>query len=137
MALLFPTKKQWKRWSLPSKLTAIGTYVGILGIAITLLLFFLPSNAEDDFPEKEYTLSGIIRERGTTQAIEGVVVRIMDFPEVQPDTTDASGRFRIQFQTHKIQVEIEGTKEGYKTLRRDPMLAQTGAHNTYHMKPEP
>ena len=27
---LFPTKKQWSDWSLPSKLTAIGSYLGIL-----------------------------------------------------------------------------------------------------------
>ena len=38
----FPTKKQWKSWSLPSKLTAIGTLAGILGLALTLLsmMFF-------------------------------------------------------------------------------------------------
>jgi hypothetical protein len=28
---LIPTRKQWKSWSLPSKLAAIGTLVGILG----------------------------------------------------------------------------------------------------------
>jgi hypothetical protein len=31
---LLPTRKQWSRWSLPSKLTAIGAYVGIAGLII-------------------------------------------------------------------------------------------------------
>lgn len=31
---MLPTKKQWKAWSLPSKLTAIGTCAGILGLVL-------------------------------------------------------------------------------------------------------
>lgn len=38
MLELWPSKKQWKKWSLPSKLAAIGVYVGI---PLTILLFFL------------------------------------------------------------------------------------------------
>jgi hypothetical protein len=34
-----PTKRQWRRWSLPSKLTAIGVLISIVGIAVTLALF--------------------------------------------------------------------------------------------------
>ncbi len=33
---MIPTKKQWKSWSLPSKLTAIGTLVGILSFGAYL-----------------------------------------------------------------------------------------------------
>ncbi|HCG8623833.1 TPA: hypothetical protein NJ576_004596 [Vibrio parahaemolyticus] len=29
---LIPSKKQWKAWSLPSKLTAIGTFAGVLSL---------------------------------------------------------------------------------------------------------
>ena len=35
---LIPTKKQWKNWSLPSKATLIGTYIGI----ISFLAFLTP-----------------------------------------------------------------------------------------------
>ena len=34
---MFPSKEQWVRWSLPSKLTAIGAYVGILAFVLTVL----------------------------------------------------------------------------------------------------
>src|SRR5439155_18241454 len=34
---LLPTRAQWRQWSLPSKLTCIGAYAGVLSI----LLFFL------------------------------------------------------------------------------------------------
>jgi hypothetical protein len=35
LAELVPSRKQWKVWSLPSKLTAIGTLVSIIGLVIT------------------------------------------------------------------------------------------------------
>lgn len=41
---LWPSKKQWKSWTLPSKLTVIGVVIGIIGlvaIPITILLYFL------------------------------------------------------------------------------------------------
>lgn len=37
---MIPSKRQWRRWSLPSRLTAIGAYVGVasLGLAAVVLL---------------------------------------------------------------------------------------------------
>jgi hypothetical protein len=34
---VFPGREQWRRWSLPSKLTAIGTYAGLIGLVLTAL----------------------------------------------------------------------------------------------------
>ena len=34
---LFPTWHQWSKWSLPSKLTAIGAWIGILSLVITMV----------------------------------------------------------------------------------------------------
>ena len=36
MRQLIPTKSQWKSWSLPSKLTAIGTLIGFFSIMLTV-----------------------------------------------------------------------------------------------------
>jgi len=33
---MWPSKKQWKKWTLPSKLTAIGTLIGIISLFITV-----------------------------------------------------------------------------------------------------
>lgn len=38
MMSIFPTLKQWRNWSLPSKLTAIGAYAGLVGLLITLVI---------------------------------------------------------------------------------------------------
>jgi len=38
---LLPSKKQWKSWTLPSKIGVIGGYAGILGIPLTIILFAL------------------------------------------------------------------------------------------------
>jgi len=35
---VFPQLRQWRNWSLPSKLTAIGTYVSVAGLLVTLAL---------------------------------------------------------------------------------------------------
>ncbi len=41
---MWPSKKQWSGWSLPSKLTAIGTYTGILSFIFALFIFINSSN---------------------------------------------------------------------------------------------
>src|SRR5689334_5918956 len=39
---MFPSRKQWKKWSLPSKLTAIGAYVGIFALVLSVIFFVIP-----------------------------------------------------------------------------------------------
>lgn len=41
---LLPTKQQWSNWSLPSKLTAIGCYAGIISLLLGFVFFFLSQN---------------------------------------------------------------------------------------------
>lgn len=38
---LWPSKKQWKSWSLPSKIGVIGGYAGIVAILLSIFLFGL------------------------------------------------------------------------------------------------
>ncbi len=46
---LLPSKKQWKSWTLPSKLTAIGVYMGIqLAIILFALGHLLQHNIDED-----------------------------------------------------------------------------------------
>lgn len=35
--ILFPSKRQWREWSLPSRLTAIGAYVGVVSLLIAVV----------------------------------------------------------------------------------------------------
>lgn len=45
---LWPTRKQWARWSLPSKLTAVGALVGVVALGVTLAIWLLsPAPATD------------------------------------------------------------------------------------------
>ncbi len=43
---IIPSKAQWEAWSLPSKLTAIGTCVGIVGIALSIVFFLIADTGE-------------------------------------------------------------------------------------------
>ena len=51
--LLIPTKKQWKAWSLPSKLTFVGTYVGLVALILTIIFFFWPFVPIKNTPDKK------------------------------------------------------------------------------------
>lgn len=48
----FPTKVQWKGWSITDKLTAIGAYLGLLGIIISIILFIIPFHLNSDSPKQ-------------------------------------------------------------------------------------
>ena len=36
---MFPSRKQWNKWSLLSKLSALGVYLGAIGIMVTIVVF--------------------------------------------------------------------------------------------------
>lgn len=38
---MIPTREQWRNWSLPSRLTAVGTYIAILSLCITAALLLI------------------------------------------------------------------------------------------------
>ena len=46
MLSLIPTRAQWKKWSLASKLTCIGAYVGVIALALTIIFFLWPTAAK-------------------------------------------------------------------------------------------
>lgn len=89
-----PTKKQWINWSLPSKLTAIGTLLGIISLLITLLVLFFgpsndgPKNHNDDLVEiqvkesKYNQRTSIVRLTETLNDIEQKIDLIMSLNEV-------------------------------------------------------
>lgn len=39
---MLPSRQQWRRWTLPTKLTAIGVYAGILSVVLSVLFYVLP-----------------------------------------------------------------------------------------------
>lgn len=43
---LFPTKAQWRKWTLPSKATYIGTILGVVGVLIAIVLFVASQRAD-------------------------------------------------------------------------------------------
>ena len=42
MKKLYPSLTQWKKWKLPSKLTAIGAYVGIIAFVLSIIFYLFP-----------------------------------------------------------------------------------------------
>ena len=56
---LFPTLAQWRKWSLPSKLTAIGAYIGIVSLLFAGYTYF--SGSATDEVKRQAVLEGIKR----------------------------------------------------------------------------
>ena len=50
---LIPTKRQWRRWSLPSKLTAVSAYVGILGVLLAVIVLLSTGSFQSTTPSAE------------------------------------------------------------------------------------
>jgi len=44
---IIPSKRQWRAWSLPSKLTCIGTYVGVASLIVSIVLIFWPNTPSE------------------------------------------------------------------------------------------
>lgn len=55
---MFPTRKQWRAWSLPSKLTLVGTVAGIIGLLLSIVFFLIPYLTTQD--ETEQRLDGLL-----------------------------------------------------------------------------
>jgi hypothetical protein len=68
MLPLVPTRHQWKRWSLPSKLTCVGTYLALLSI---ILFFAWPSHSQKSPPPK----GGSVSVTGQLRAGDGAQTR--------------------------------------------------------------
>lgn len=60
MFKLWPSLRQYKNWSLPSKLTFIGTFVGVISLTFTLATFFLSDEILNILkePQERLILSG-------------------------------------------------------------------------------
>ncbi len=41
--MLLPTREQWKEWSLPSKLTAVGTLIGAVALVLSIYFYIAPN----------------------------------------------------------------------------------------------
>lgn len=57
---LWPSKKQWKSWTLPSKYTVIGVFIGIVAIIITSFYYFLSTK---DSKRIQLQLDGLFMEK--------------------------------------------------------------------------
>lgn len=45
---MLPTKQQWKKWSLPSKVGYVGTSITILGFVISIIFYIFPPPLKDE-----------------------------------------------------------------------------------------
>ena len=65
--LLIPTRTQWNQWSLPSKLTFVGTAVGVASLVLSMLFFWWP------FPDWEDRSAAALTTADAHLAIEAMV----------------------------------------------------------------
>lgn len=54
MLHLIPTRAQWRGWSLPSKLTCIGAYLGVLSISLAVAFFLWPRPSSEGLAPADF-----------------------------------------------------------------------------------
>jgi hypothetical protein len=71
MLHFLPTRAQWRRWSLPSKLTCIGAYAGVLSIALFFLWPVHLTNSVRPAKAGSVSIQGAVRAGDGNQAPGG------------------------------------------------------------------
>ena len=75
---MLPSRRQWERWSLPSKLTAIGAFVGVTGLLFSIVAYVFPwPYRPKDGPMQPATLDAELVLR-----YEGFKVRVSNIGQV-------------------------------------------------------
>ncbi|MBK7969607.1 MAG: hypothetical protein IPK08_12020 [Bacteroidetes bacterium] len=63
---LFPTYRQWLKWNLPSKISVVGSYIGILSVLFSIILAFYNYKSTDyseALYEEEIIVAAVINDR--------------------------------------------------------------------------
>lgn len=63
---LFPTYRQWLKWNLPTKISVVGSYIGIFSVLISFIMSFMNSITIDNSEviyEEEIIVAAVINDR--------------------------------------------------------------------------
>jgi hypothetical protein len=71
MLRVIPTRAQWSGWSLPSKLTCIGTYAGVLSIILAIVFSLWPVSSTRSSATKTPAKGGSVSVQGIVRAGDG------------------------------------------------------------------
>ena len=121
---LLPTKEQWTNWSLPSKLTAIGTYIGVFSI-IFAIVTWLTQNSETSL----LTISGSVLLDDAPLA--GAAIAVVGVSGKW--ATGENGDFNFEIpdrETDSLKLNVSQTDD-FETLRLDTTLAKTNLRNLH------
>jgi hypothetical protein len=115
---MFPSKGQWKKWSLPNKLTAVGAYVGILGLALTLVLFTLSHLAREGAIDRKSPLG--IRQSGDRSSI-AIDNESLHFRKSRKAPCIFSGTVHPPDLCQKVRVSVKRQNIGRACFNREPI----------------
>jgi len=125
---LIPSLAQWAKWSLPSKLTAVGTALGLVGVALTI--YTLQPSVPQVPPKNAYDLSQSRREDflellKTAQNEQRDTLRIgcVTWSEV---SCLAAGRFLILFSEAGWRIDSDRVYKVEPDIPVDGMTIATG-----------
>jgi len=113
---LWSSRSQWKSWSLPSKLTSIGTLVGIISLVVGIISLGLYIVDKSLKKPDHVTINGNVYDAESYVPLSDVEVSVTG--TTLKNNTDRKGLFILDISVNKsIQniVTLEFQKDGYKT----------------------
>jgi hypothetical protein len=120
-----PSRKQWSTWSLPSKLTAIGTYIGLLSLGLYVIDKTHSSSVHFSRTVKKRTLPVLLSLRNSTERSITIQRRgdfVLWLPQGVDNIRRLSGKYDIETKTKSaststIVVKTKSTENVFAKLQ--------------------
>lgn len=127
-ARMFPSRRQWQAWTLPSKLTAVSAYITIFLFLLPLLSFFISSFLEKNAPEIEFrsiaeTASELLIEGGNEG---GFILSSAQYPHV-------TGLVNKDFEKYVNERILD---VAYQGIERDQLIEHRSSWEVGLVRPE-
>lgn len=107
--LLLPTTEQWQKWSLPSKLTLIGTLSGVIGLIITLRSMIFTSDPQIIVQKKYYSINEMRKDvAGFNTAYLKLIKDTEQVLEKIKTRNDPSNDWRYKFEVKLLKSDAGG-----------------------------
>ncbi len=118
-----PSRKQWKAWSFPTKITVFVSYLAIISFALTLVTKFIINPKEDEYKEIHNTTDGSFSPAISTEGDNSDVIINYNFENSEDNVSIP--KYELFYQKIKNPQPYQNTNKyyelGFKNITKKPI----------------